>query len=134
MATIIARESAASGFFRWHDSGDLQSVDHLEAIAEIARRLPHIRFWLPTREYQMVATWIKAHGEAPPNLTIRISAPMVDGDAPMIRTASGRLAVSYVHADDAPKGQVCPAPQQGNQCGSCRACWDASVDVSYHRH
>lgn len=133
MATLISRESAASGFFRWHDSGDLQSVDHLEAIAEVARRTPQIRHWLPTREYRIVAEWT-AVNHIPENLTIRVSAPMIDGAAPMIRTANGRLPVSYVHHVGEPRGQVCPAPKQGNQCGACRACWDASVDVSYHRH
>jgi hypothetical protein len=134
MATLITRESAASGFFRWHDSGDLQSVAHLEAIAEVARRTPHIRHWLPTREYQMVQTWLRDH-DVPANLTIRLSAHMRDGSAPTIRTRTGqRLAVSYVHDRKAPRGQVCPAPEQGNQCGACRSCWNASVDVSYHRH
>ncbi len=134
MATLIARESAASGFFRWHDSGDLQSLDHLEAIAEVARRTPHIRHWLPTREYRIVAEWLKAN-EVPENLTIRVSAPMIDGHAPHIRRQDGRrLPVSFVHQHEAPKARVCPAPEQGNMCGSCRSCWDASVDVSYHRH
>ena len=31
-------------YFRWHDSGDIQSVDHLRAIAWIAIWLPDIQF------------------------------------------------------------------------------------------
>jgi len=34
----------AEPFFRWHDSGDLQSVDHALKIAAIAERLPFVRF------------------------------------------------------------------------------------------
>src|SRR5262245_26001367 len=36
------------GYFRWHDSGDLQSVDHLRKIVLVAEGCPEIRFWLPT--------------------------------------------------------------------------------------
>ena len=134
MATLIAQESAASGYFRWHDSGDLQSVAHLEAIAEVCRRTPGIRHWLPTREYGYVAAWAQAN-TIPENLCIRVSAPMIDGDAPKIRTRDGgRLAVSYVHAKADARGRVCPAPMQGNTCGTCRSCWDAGIDVSYHKH
>ena len=38
---ITAKEH--SGYFRWHDSGDLQSVEHLERIAEVCRQTPRIR-------------------------------------------------------------------------------------------
>ena len=31
--------------FRWHDSGDLQGVWHIEKIVKIAKNLPHISFW-----------------------------------------------------------------------------------------
>lgn len=38
-------------YFRWFDSGDIQSVEMLARIAEIAKRSPHCKFWLPTKEY-----------------------------------------------------------------------------------
>jgi len=133
MVTVITRE-CSHGFFRWHDSGDIQSLGHLSDIAEIARRTPHVRHWLPTREYWIVARWVREN-DVPPNLTIRVSAPMVDGVAPFIRTkAGGRLPVSYVHDAQPARAQVCPAPAQGDTCGSCRACWDNSLDVSYAKH
>ena len=43
MVALISRKEK-SGYFRWHDSGDLQSMDHLKNIIEIANRLPNIRF------------------------------------------------------------------------------------------
>ena len=39
------RKTGDERVFRWHDSGDLQSVSHLQAIVEIANLLPDIRFW-----------------------------------------------------------------------------------------
>ena len=33
------------------------------------------------------------------------------------------------------EGHICPAPKQGNQCGSCRACWNDKVnEVTYIAH
>jgi hypothetical protein len=49
--TLSISGSEGSGFFRWHDSGDIQSVEHLEKIVQIAKNLPNIQFWIPTREY-----------------------------------------------------------------------------------
>jgi hypothetical protein len=120
----------AAGFHRWHDSGDIQSIGHLAAICQVARRTPELMHWLPTREAGLLAAFLKAGGVIPGNLLVRVSATMVDG------AASARFAnTSTVHKNAEPVGHVCPAPKQGNQCGSCRACWSANVvNVSYHAH
>ena len=118
------------GYHRWHDSGDLQSLDHLDAICDVARRTPELKHWLPTREASMVAAYGKSGGSFPANLTVRVSATMVDG-APSRAFAN----TSTVHRINAAIGHACPAPTQGNECGSCRACWSTSVaNVSYHIH
>lgn len=118
----------AEPFFRWHDSGDLQSVDHALRIVAIAERLPFVQFWLPTREQRVVRSIREC---IPSNLIVRVSAQMVDGAAP-----SGFEHVSLVHTAAAPSGAyACPAQSQGNACRDCRACWSASVPaVSYHVH
>lgn len=137
----LIRAEETSGYFRWHPSGDIQSLAHLERIDRIARALPEIRFWLPTREYGIVRAYLRAHAAFAPNLCVRISAPMIDGPAPIILDGRGKpLPRGYVHsgATVPPKGsraRICPAPQQGNACGDCRACWDKRVGaVSYHLH
>lgn len=126
---IGKRVDAADPFFRWHDSGDLLGLWHLEKIAMIASMTPTVRHWLPTREAKVVAEFAAKHGALPANLTVRVSATKVDG-------APGSFAqTSTVHRDATPVGHVCPAPTQGNQCGDCRACWSADVaNVSYHVH
>jgi hypothetical protein len=40
--------SKKSKFFRWHDSGDVQSVKHLAKIFEVCRRSPDVQHWMPT--------------------------------------------------------------------------------------
>ena len=36
--------------FRWHDSGDVQDLNHLQKIYEVCRLTPKNRQWMPTRE------------------------------------------------------------------------------------
>lgn len=117
-------------FFRWHDSGDLQSFQHLLDLVTIAERLPGVSFWLPTREKGLVIQYQRAFGDFPWNLCVRVSAAMIDGKAP-----EGFANTSTVHDQGEPKGFRCKAPDQGNKCLDCRACWDRSVsNVSYRKH
>ena len=116
-------------FFRWHDSGDIQGVWHLEKIAEIARRLPEINFWLPTREYRFVREWL-ATATKPSNLQIRLSAYMIDGKPPTELANRLGLTTSGVSQN----GFNCPAPKQDNACGDCRACWTSDENINYKSH
>lgn len=130
---IAKRVDPKVPYFRWHDSGDLQSVDHLRRICDVARRTPDVSHWLPTREYGMVRLFLTQGGAVPSNLTIRVSAHMIDG-APADKLG---LPHSSVSTDDAiyPNAFQCPARHQGNACQDCRACWDGSVQhVAYYKH
>ena len=118
-----------AGVFRFFDSGDIQGSAMLDDINTVAWASPTIRFWLPTKEYKLVKNYDK---EIAPNLVIRVSAPTVD------KGFSGYTHISTVYNKDninTAKGVVCPASNQGNQCGSCRACWNDKVsEVSYIAH
>ena len=60
-------------YFRWHDAGDVQNLDHLNKIFEVCRATPDTKHWMPTRE-----AWIKDHlTSKPDNLVIRFSPPMI---------------------------------------------------------
>ena len=122
-------------FFRWHDSGDLQGHGHLALICDIARALPGTKFWLPTREYAIVNTYLDA---IPSNLVIRVSAHKIDGAAP-----AGFSYTSTVHGKGrAFEGVECKAATRANKakkigpnCGTCRACWSPEVkNISYPIH
>ena len=132
VSAMTAQITAANknGFFRWHDSGDIQSVAHLRNIVLVALATPDIKHWIPTREYKIVADYRKQYGAFPANLTVRLSAHMVDGAAPNMG-----LPTSTVHSTPNTDSHVCPAPTQGNKCMDCRACWSGDVaNVSYHIH
>ena len=109
-------------YFRWHDAGDVQDLNHLNKIYEVCRLTPSKRHWLPTRE-----AWIKDHvSRAPDNLIIRFSMPMIDQEP----AGSWPNTSTVVTA-----GATCPSAQQGNQCLDCRNCWNKEIkNVSYWKH
>lgn len=144
----------AKSYFRWHDSGDLQSVEHLGRIVEVCLRTPTVQHWLPTREFEMVSAHRRQHGDFPENLCVRLSALMIDSEPPRalpgIPLRPGQIVItpdlydlptSTVQTVGAPnpvegKGSiVCGAPKRGFRCASCKACWSRRVaSVSYEQH
>ena len=114
-------------FHRWFDSGDLQSHEHLMKIFEVCKLTPHIKYWLATREYQIISK-IK-YKDIPKNLVVRASGIKIDGQPPKFWKWT-----STVHTKK-PIGHECPAYKQDGECGSCRSCWSRSVkQVSYKEH
>ena len=120
MAHLI--NSKKPDVFRWHDSGDVQDLDHLEKIFKVCELTPSKRHWMPTRE-----AWIKDHmHKAPANLVVRFSSPMVDQGP--VKSWPNTSTVST-------KSRTCPAPDNNNECGDCRACWDPLVkNIEYGKH
>lgn len=121
-----------AGFHRWHDSGDLQSVEHLAKICEVARGTPAVRHWLPTQELGMVKAFVAGGGTIPRNLVIRISNVMVDDPS---RRAWPTTSSVFASRRVETSGHVCPASFQGHRCMTCRACWSPEVPhVAYPFH
>ena len=112
--------------FRWHDSGDLQSVQHLKNIFEVCKLTSSTQHWLPTQERQYLPLNTDS---IPKNLLIRLSNAKND-------TKPGNAWSHWSTVVATPRaGHVCPAPDQGNVCGSCRACWSKDVkEVQYRIH
>jgi len=107
--------------FRWHDSGDIQSVAHLKKIFEVCNNTPGTMHWLPTQERKYLPL-----GSYPKNLVIRLSNAKNN-------TAPGQAWTHWSTVVDS--GGDCPASKQGNICGSCRRCWSREVKhVTYPKH
>jgi len=118
MSFLISRKP----WFRWHDSGDLQSVAHFGLICDIARATPDTVHWLPTKEPRFV------RGAIPANLIVRVSAPHIDQPPP-----KGAAHTSTVVSDKAQA--TCRAFERQGKCGPCRMCWDKNVaNVAYYKH
>ena len=120
MVTLIKGQE----FFRWHDSGDIQSEQHLKNIFEVCKLTPETKHWLPTQERE----YLKDPEAVPANLIIRLSGSKIDGPSPKAWPWTSSVVTSS-------EARTCPAPEQGNSCGSCRACWDKSTpNVAYGKH
>lgn len=124
----------SDSYFRWHDSGDLQGLWHLEKIASVAELTPTCKHWLPTREYSIVKAYIAKHGALPKNLIVRLSAMYVDKKVTIPASLQGQanVTVSNVHTMT-PIGHECNSPKQGGKCLDCRMCW-TDKPVSYKMH
>ena len=123
MSTLIKGKK----HFRWHDSGDLQGPEHLKKIFEVCKLTPETQHWLPTQERKLL-TFLDPN-IIPTNLIIRLSNAKND-------TQPGQAWSHWSTVVTKPRaGHVCPAPEQGNSCGSCRACWSKDVyEVQYKIH
>ncbi len=110
--------------FRWHDSGDLQSVQHLKKIFEVCNNTPATRHWLPTREAKLLQ--FMDPKVIPKNLIIRMSSHKIN--QPPVKSWPWTSTVST-------RDSSCPAQLQNNNCKDCRACWDRKIsNVTYPKH
>lgn len=132
MVTLIGLDE----YFRWLDSGDIQSVDMLRRVALVCEATPHTSHWLPTREYAIVRQYIDAYGALPSNLTIRLSAMYFDKPVVVPKSLQGieGIETSNAHRTGAPMGFECEASTRAGQCGPCRHCFHRTGPVSYPFH
>ena len=121
-AMSLLINSKRSDVFRWHDSGDVQDLDHLNKIYAVCHLTPTRRHWMPTRE-----AWTLKHLDScPKNLIIRFSMPMINQAAAGSWTNTSTVVTS---------GATCPSAQQGNECKNCRNCWNKDIsNISYGKH
>jgi hypothetical protein len=128
MVFIITRKKL--DYFRWHDSGDIQSFQHLLNIVSVAEKCPGTKFWMPTREKKFIFQYTETFGDFPKNLIVRVSATMMDTPAsPEFKNTS------TVHRDKKPIGFTCLSSKQEGKCLDCRECWNPKrKNVSYAYH
>lgn len=131
VALLHSKRVAKHPEFRWFDSGDVDSVAMGLNILDVCDATPHLRHWIPSREYGIWAKVLKLR-KLPDNVTLRMSATMIDGipagSWENTSTVNSKSMAGHI-------GHRCPAPQQGNKCADCRACWDRTVEnVAYIEH
>ena len=134
MTVLVTHYSRAVPFFRWHDSGDVQGAHHLKNIFEVCNATPQVQHWMPTREVKILT--LMGPAVVPKNLIVRVSSHMIDQGPvkswPHTSTVEtpGSMRSSFVQ-----DSQRCPAQDQGNECGSCRQCWNHDIsNVAYPKH
>jgi hypothetical protein len=133
-------------YFRIHDSGDCWTPGYLMGWIEVARRMPDLRFWMPTRTWIFPAMRHIISGDVPRNLVIRPSALFVNSPPPMLPGCSaGSMCAKGRQIDSGvvtlPGGVYdCPAyagESIHHTCAAknCRVCWEEpTVPVNYREH
>ena len=120
--TAMVAQVKRQRWFRWHDAGDVQSVEHMNKILEVCRQTPLTRHWLPTQERR----YLPSGNTVPNNLVIRLSGSKVDGPSPSAWQHTSSVVT---------QGASCPSAQQGGKCLSCRNCWNKNIkNISYGKH
>jgi hypothetical protein len=153
MVTLLETKKriSNSGLFRWHDSGDLQGIEHLQNIIEVAKRTPQIKHWIPTKEKKLIRDYVRTH-TVPDNVVIRLSGAMIDGEAPeghehtSTVTSDHTLATCHAYLTDKTGKQwqhdevhAMDKKQKKEldfgHCGECRKCWNKDIkNIVYLEH
>ena len=128
--TIVAEiRHFGSEYFRAHVTGDFQNARSIRIWIDIAKALPEVKFWFPTKAYR-VKRLLKALRDlnALPNVAVRPSGADFDVKAPKVDGLSAG-ATAYRHGG-VPRGhRDCPG-----ECEGCRLCWKKTGKVAYHYH
>lgn len=130
-------EATGDSVFRVHDSGDLFSEAYATVWVEVARRLPHVQFWIPTREHlrERMLPALRTLASLP-NVALRPSAARIGDPAPEVEGLSAGTTVAF--HDTLPADHwICPATateQKACDDHGCRKCWDPTVKVAYVAH
>jgi hypothetical protein len=132
----IKKERNPLTIFRWHDSGDLQSMEHFRKIIEIVKMTPQITHWLPTKEVKLMKAFIKTGDKLPKNLNVRVSTFMVNGKPIKLKGMTTSVVITKdkigkVNGFDCP---VYAVPGHGNKCGDCDFCYKSKRRVNYIEH
>lgn len=129
----MVTELDSSRYFRWFDSGDMYNLSLANKILEVMKQTPWCKHWLPTRMHKFAKfKTVIEQMEALPNVVVRKSSDSVLGE-----TIEGQCTSTIIPDIEAATDAmtVCEAYSREGKCGSCRKCWDKSVQVvAYPAH
>jgi len=148
-AMVVLIKAEKNSVFRWHDSGDLMTVRHLENIVKVCRKTPEVNHWLPTLEADILRRYVDRHGKLDmiPNLVVRLSTPMIDG-RPNYKLAKDygvtlsnvtkkfkKKNIASMTLQEMDNLRLCVSSKQDGHCLDCRKCWSREHHViSYVYH
>ena len=120
--------------FRWHDSGDIISAEHLAVLIDIANAAPRVSFYTYTHNIKLANDFIKAGNKLPDNLIVNISTdatawPIWDAIKDKYMSAGFGFFIYNNLPANVDDITVCPAVDErgkktGVKCASCGRCLD----------
>ena len=127
----LTKKQTEKLYFRWHDSGDLQSIKHLLKLVKISKLMKKINFWMPTSERKYIRSYLKYKVEFPLNFSERVSSPIIDIEPKRFNynTSSTFKKIKPINS------KLCYSIKRGGKCGNCRACWHKNIrNIAYKMH
>jgi len=136
---ITQLTKSKNNYFRWFDSGDVESEEVLQDIYDICDSTPEVNHWIPTKSRELFSqeTWRLLEGLN--NVKVRYSSPSKHG---IYDNIHGSVAIS--DKKELTKSMfLCKAKSVGfnkkgkpnpKKCHNCRACWHNNKVVAYEFH
>lgn len=113
----------SGAIFRFHTSGDIESLEHVRIIREAITSRPDVKFYLYTRSWMIpdLRDAIERELFPLPNLHVWAST-----DATMPAAPDGWRVATIAEDGVKPSGPICPE-QTGKRksCTDCGLCWNA---------
>jgi len=140
----MIKEISKYDYFRWFDSGDIETPELACKIRSVISRTRNTKHWLPTRSDNVPNISNKLDGLIPPhtalngfpNVAVRLSADNI-GLTKTERKGVNSYVIRPEEIFEAKKRgiYVCPVGIVANQksCDTCTACY-TNVDVAYVLH
>jgi hypothetical protein len=137
--SVETKEVCDTRFFRIHDSGDFSMLgpEYPKVWIAVARALPDVIFWAPTRDWVLPARQQHLPVKRPDNLVLRPSALCVDDEPPMVRGMDAGTTVSYINGVHGCLGCKAYFGGKKDSCKAkrCRVCWlQPDQTVNYKPH
>jgi len=134
----MVKEIKGMKYFRWFDSGDINSPILARKIWAVILETPNTQHWLPTRSYKDATILKQLRAiENLPNVVVRYSSDSREGGRLDSTLYPNNSTIIQSKDDFIPQKGValCRSGERAGKCGSCRACWSKSVrTVSYIHH
>jgi hypothetical protein len=130
---------ANPNFFRIHDTGDIGWLSgYYKKWIEIARNVPDVMFWMPTRAWAADKYVAELKSRRPENMIVRPSPLYVDTDAPRVPYLDAGTSVCFHDVWNKHAQHNCPSiyPVKSNcEAQGCRKCWmKRTTTVNYEPH
>ena len=134
----MVKEIKGMKYFRWFDSGDINSVVLAGKIWAVIASTPDTMHWLPTRSHKDKAIAYRLEGiRNLSNVVVRYSSDSREGERLDSTLYPNNSTIIQSKDDFIPEKGValCRSGERGGKCGSCRACWSTAVTtVAYIHH
>jgi len=136
VSDMVTEINKSYSYFRWFDSGDVESVELANKIYEVVKQTPETKHWLPTRTDKIpkINSVLVKISELP-NVSVRRSA-----DNYGFKKERQGVNSYVIHKEDLQEAEnrgvyVCPvtANKERKSCDDCTMCYTAQA-VAYLLH